>query len=204
MGDIFVRTFLIFIVIGCVLSLLVGIWMLLKPDVALRLNQYFNRWFATDKLTSVLISRHNIDGVLHRHFRFVGALVLGGSVYCLLYGLFFAIKSKDLTSLLFQSWSQPVTAWLTAALIVILVAGNVFAVVVGAGLLFRPGLIAKLETWANDSYRSEKLQHALVALQIHRRPLERHIRLVGVLVVAGSLSALASFWIALQCPPLHC
>lgn len=204
LSDILLQTFLIFLVVGCVLSLLVGLLMLLKPDVTLRLNQYFNRWFATDKLTSVLISRHNIDGVLHRHFRFVGALVLGGSVYCLLYALLFAIKTKDLTSLLFQSWSQPVTLWLTAALIVILVAGNVFAVVVGAGLLFRPNLIANLEAWANKSYGSEKLQNALVAMRVHRRPLERHIRLVGVLVVAGSLSALASFWIALQCPPLHC
>ena len=203
-SDAFVRTFLIFIGVGCVLSLLIGLGMLLKPDVTLRLNQYFNRWFATDKLTSVLISRHNIDGVLHRHLRFVGALVLGGSVYCLLYALLFAIKSKDLTSLLFQSWSQPVALWLAAALIVILVAGNVFAVVVGAGLLFRPNLIANLEAWANKSYGSEKLKHALDAMRTHRRPLERHIRLVGVLVVAGSLSALASFWIALQCPPLHC
>ena len=204
LSDILLQTFLIFLVVGCVLSLLVGLLMLFKPDVTLRLNQYFNRWFATDKLTSVLISRHNIDGVLHRHFRFVGALLLGGSVYCLLYALLFAIKTKDLTSLLFQSWSQPVTVWLTAALIVILVSGNVFAVVVGAGLLFRPNLIANLEAWANKSYGSEKLQNALVAMRVHRRPLERHIRLVGVLVVAGSLSALASFWIALQCPPLHC
>ena len=204
LSDILLQTFLIFLVVGCVLSLLVGLLMLFKPDVTLRLNQYFNRWFATDKLTSVLISRHNIDGVLHRHLRFVGALVLGGSVYCLLYALLFAIKTKDLTSLFFQSWSQPVTVWLTAALIVILVAGNVFAVVVGAGLLFRPNLIANLEAWANKSYGSEKLQNALVAMRVHRRPLERHIRLVGVLVVAGSLSALASFWIALQCPPLHC
>ena len=204
LSDILLQTFLIFLVVGCVLSLLVGLLMLFKPDVTLRLNQYFNRWFATDKLTSVLISRHNIDGVLHRHLRFVGALVLGGSVYCLLYALLFAIKTKDLTSLFFQSWSQPVTVWLTAALIVILVAGNMFAVVVGAGLLFRPNLIANLEAWANKSYGSEKLQNALVAMRVHQRPLERHIRLVGVLVVAGSLSALASFWIALQCPPLHC
>jgi len=203
-SDVLIQTFLIFIGIGCVLSLLVGIWMLLKPDVTLRLNQYFNRWFATDKLTSVLISRHNIDGVLHRHLRFVGALVLGGSAYCLLYTLPFAFKSKDLTSLLFQSWNQPVALWLAAVLIVIIVAGNVFAVVVGACLMFRPHLIANLEAWANRSYGSEKLQHALVAMRIHRRPLESHIRLVGVLVVVGSLSALASFWIALQCPPLHC
>ena len=204
LSDVFVRTFLIFIGGGCVLSLLVGLWMLLKPDVTLRLNQYFNRWFATDKLTSVLISRHNIDEVLHHHHRFVGALVLGGTVYCLLYALLFAIKSKDLTSLLFHSWSQPVGLWLVAALIVILIVGNVFAVAVGVGLLFRPNLIANLEAWANRSYESEKLQRTLDAIRIHRRPLERHIRLAGVLVVAGSLYALASFWIALQCAPLHC
>ena len=204
LSDVLVQSFLIFTGVGCVLSLLVGLWMLLKPDATLRLNQYFNRWFATDKLTAVLVSRHNIEGVLHRHHRFIGALVLCGSVYYLLYALLFSIKTKDLTSLLFHSWSEPMALWLAAALIVILVAGNVFAVVVGAGLFFRPDLIANLEAWANKSYGSEKWQQALDAMRVHRRPLERHIRLVGVLVVAGSLYALASFWIALQCPPLHC
>ena len=204
LSDVLVQTFLIFVVVGCALSLLVGLWMLLKPDAALRLNQFFNRWFATDKLAAVLVSRHNIDGVLHRHHRFIGALVLGGSVYYLLFSLLFAIRTKDITSLLFQTWSQPAALWLAAALIVILVAGNVFAVVVGFGLLFRPNLIANLEAWANTSYASDKMQQTLDALRLHRRPLERHIRLVGVLVVAGSLYALASFWIALQCPPLRC
>ena len=204
LSDVFVRTFLIFIGGGCVLSLLVGLWMLLKPDVTLRLNQYFNRWFSIDKLTSVFISRHDIDGVLHRHRRFVGALVLGGSVYYLLYALLFAITTNDLTSLLFHSWNQLMGIWLATALIVILIAGNVFAVMVGAVLLFRPQLIASLEAWANRSYRSEKLQNAMYAIGIHRRPLERHIRLAGVLVVAGSLYALVSFWIALKCPPLQC
>ena len=205
LSDVLVQTFLIFIGVGCVLSLLVGLWMLLKPDATLRLNQYFNRWFATDKLTAVLVSRHNIERVLHRHHRFVGALVMGGSVYYLLYALLFAIKTKDLTNLLFHSWSQPAALWLAAALIVILVAGNVFAVVVGAGLLFRPNLIANLEAWANKSYGSEKLQQALDAMRMQPDELiARHIRLVGILVVAGSLYALASFWIALQCPPLHC
>ncbi len=204
-SDVFVRTFLIFVGVGCVLSLLVGLWMLLKPNVTLRLNQYFNRWFATDKLSAVLVSQYNIERVLHRHHRFVGALVLGGSVYYLLYALLFAIKSKDLTNLLFHSWNQFMGLWLAAALIVILIAGNVFAVVVGAGLLFRPHLIANLEAWANKSYGSDKLQQALDAMRMQPDDLvARHIRLVGVLVVAGSLYALASFWIALQCPPFHC
>ena len=205
LSDVSVRTFLIFIGGGCVLSLLVGLWMLLKPDVTLRLNQYFNRWFATDKLTSVLVSQHNIERVLYRHHRFVGALVLGGSVYYLLYALLFAIKSKDLTSLIFHSWNEPAALSLAAAVIVVLVAGNMFAVAVGAGLLFRPNLIAHFEAWANKSYGSEKLQQALDAMRMQPDELiARHIRLVGVLIIGGSLYALAFLWIAMQCPPLHC
>jgi len=204
LSDVFVRTFLIFIAGGCVLSLLVGLWMVLKPNVTLRLNQYFNRWYATDKLSSVLSTRHDIDEVLHRHNRFIGALVLGGSLYYLVYALFFAVKSRELTSLLFHNWSQPLGLWLEAALIVILIGGNVFAVLVGLGLLFRPSLIAYLEAWANSSYESEELQEARNAMRVHRRPLERHVRLVGVLVCAGSIYALAAFWIGLGCPPLQC
>ncbi|HYA19769.1 MAG TPA: hypothetical protein VEG25_03865 [Burkholderiales bacterium] len=204
LSDVFVRAFLIFIAGGCVLSLLVGLWMVFKPNVTLRLNQYFNRWYATDKLSSVFSSRHDIDEVLHRHNRFVGALVLGGSLYYLVYALFFAVKSTDLTSLLLHNWSEPVGLWLEAALIVILVGGNVLAVLVGLGLLFRPSLITHLEAWANSSYESEELRDARNAMRVHRRPLERHIRLVGVLVVAGSIYALAAFWIGLGCPPLQC
>ncbi len=205
LSDVLLQTFLTFLGIGCVLSLLVGGWMLLKPDATLRLNQYFNRWFATDKLTTALASQHTIEWVLHRHHRFVGALVLGGAAYYLLYALLFALNTKDLTSLLFHSWSEPVALWLAAALIVMLVAGNVFAVVIGASLLVRPNLVANLEAWANKSYGSAKLQQALDAMRMQPDDLiARHIRLVGVLVVAGSLFALASFWIVLQCPPVHC
>ena len=198
LSDILLQIFLIFIGVGCVLSLMVGLWMLLKPDATLRLNQYFNRWFATEKFATVLVSQRNIERALHRHHRLVGALVLGGAVYYILYALLFAFKTKDLASLLFQSWSQPVAAWLTAALIVALVAGNVLAVAVGASLLVRPNLLVRFEAWANRSYGSEKLQQDLDAMRMQSDDLiARHIRLVGILVVAGSLYALASFWIAL-------
>ena len=198
LGDITLQTFLIFIVVGCVLSLLVGIWMLLQPDAALRLNQFFNRWFATNKLASMLVSRRNVENVLHRHHRLVGALVLIGSMYYLIYALLFALKTKGFAGLLFQSSTGPLAGWPMTAVMIVLALGNVLAVVVGVGLLLRPNLLARLEAWASRSYGTEKLQQSLEAM--HMQPDEaiaRHIRLVGVLIVAGSIYAIASFWIVL-------
>jgi hypothetical protein len=198
LGDLLIQTFLIFIVIGCIVSLLVGLWMLMKPDTTLRLNQYFNRWFATDKLTAVFNSRHNVENVLHRHHRLVGALVLIGAMYYLLYGLLFAFRSKDLTAVLFQSASAPVTGWLATAVVYVLGVGNVLAVVVGIGLLLRPNLLARFEAWANKLVGSDKLQQVLDAMYMQPDVLiVRHIRLVGFLIVGGSIYALASFGIAL-------
>lgn len=198
LGDVLLQTFLIFTGFGCVLSLLVGLWMLWKPDATLRLNRYFNRWFATDRITTALVSPHTVELPLHRYHRLVGALVLLGAAYYIIFALLFALNTKYLAILLFQSWSEPIGAWLTAALIVMLVAGNVLAAVVGASLLVRPNLLVRFEAWANSSYESEKIQQALDVM--HMQPDEliaRHIRLVGVLIVGGSLYALASFWIAM-------
>jgi hypothetical protein len=198
LSDVLLQTFLIFIGFGCVLSLLAGIWMLWKPDATPRLNRYFNRWFATDRFTTALVSPHTIESPMHRHHRLVGALVLLGSAYYIIFALLFALKTKYLANLLFQSWSEPVATWLTAALIFTLVAGNVLAAVVGASLLVRPNLLLRFEAWANRSYGTEKVRQALNVM--HMQPDElvaRHVRLVGVLIVAGSVYALASFWIAL-------
>lgn len=198
LSDVLLQTFLIFIGFGCVLSLLVGLWMLWKPDATPRLNRYFNRWFATDRFTTALVSPHTIERALHRHHRLVGALVLLGSAYYIIFALLFALNTKYLAILLFQSWSEPVAAWLTAALIVTLVAGNVLAAVVGASLLVRPNLLVRFEAWANSSYGSEKVQQILDVMRMQPDELiARHVRLVGILIVAGSVYALASFWIAL-------
>ena len=46
-ADILLQSFLIFVVVGCAFSLVIGVWMLLKPESVLRLNQYLNKWFGT-------------------------------------------------------------------------------------------------------------------------------------------------------------
>ncbi|MGH8716979.1 MAG: hypothetical protein ACREUI_09725, partial [Burkholderiales bacterium] len=82
-ADILLQSFLIFVVVGCAFSLVIGVWMLLKPESVLRLNQYLSKWFGTEKLAAALDAPHSIEVALYRRHRSVGVLVLAGGLYIL-------------------------------------------------------------------------------------------------------------------------
>lgn len=197
LSDALLETFLIFVGLGCALSLVVGLWMLFKPSDILRLNRYLSRWFATDKLANMLDSPHKIERALYRNHRVVGILVLGGSTY-ILYTLLVILNKKEFANLLGGIWNAYVAAWLVEALVISLVAGSVLAMVVGVFMLIRPSLLKDFEARVNSWYATDKSLQAFDTM--HTQPDElvaHHTRIVGVLIVAGSVYAIVSLWMAL-------
>ena len=171
--------------------------MLLRPDGALRLNQYFSKWFTTAKWTSVLDSPHNIERVLYRNHRLVGLLVLGGTLY-MLYSLLISFDKQAVVTILSGHSDPYLIGWLMDTLVAGLVVGGVLAAVIGIFLVVRPSLLKSLEQRLNRWYSSEKTMRAVD--EMHLLPDEyvaRHIRLVGVLIVLGSIYTITSMWVLL-------
>lgn len=191
------QTFLIFVAGGSILSLAVGIWMLLRPDGALRLNQYFSKWFATVKLTNVLDSPRSVERVLYRNHRLVGVLVLCGALYTL-YSLLFSFNKQAVVALLSRGANSHLIGWLMDTLVVALVISSVLAAVIGIFLVVRPSLLRSFEQRVNSWYSTEKSMRTID--EMHLLPDEfvaRHIRIVGVLIVLGSVYTIASLWVLL-------
>lgn len=195
-ADLLLQSFLIFVVVGCAISFLIGVWMLLKPESVLRLNQYLSKWFGTEKLAAALDAPHRIEHSLYRKHRSVGVLVLAGGLYILLVMLF--AFSKKASGDLSYGLNPQIAAWLTDALGVVLVLSSVLGLVIGFFLVLRPSVFKPVEEWGNRWYTAEKPLQVMEA--VHLKPDEamlRHYRVVAALVIAGSLYVLLSFWVVL-------
>ena len=195
-ADILLQSFLIFVVVGCAFSLVIGVWMLLKPESVLRLNQYLSRWFGTEKLAAALDAPHSIELALYRRHRTVGVLVLAGGLY-ILYVMLFAFSKKAGGDLSYGLNPQ-IAAWLMDALGLMLVLSSVLGLVIGFFLVVRTSVFKPIEEWGNKWYATDKSLKVMEAM--HLKPDEamvRNYRIVAALVIAGSLYVLLSFWVVL-------
>ena len=196
-ADILLQSFLIFVVVGCVFSFIIGVLMLLKPEGVLRLNQYLSRWVGTEKLAAALDAPHNVEAALYRRHRSVGVLVLAGALY-ILYVMLFAFKKKAAGGDLSFGLNPQIAAWLLDALGVVLVVSSLLGLIIGFFLVVRPSVFKPVEEWGNKWYATEKSLRVMEA--VHLKPDEamiRNYRFVAALVVAGSLYVILSYWVVL-------
>jgi hypothetical protein len=196
-ADILLQSFLIFVVVGCVFSFIIGVLMLLKPEGVLRLNQYLSRWVGTEKLAAALDAPHNVEAALYRRHRSVGVLVLAGGLY-ILYVMLFAFRKKAAGGDLSFGLNPQIAAWLLDALGVVLVVSSLLGLIIGIFLVVRPSVFKPIEEWGNKWYATEKSLRVMEA--VHLKPDEamiRNYRFVAALVVAGSLYVILSYWVVL-------
>ncbi len=196
-ADILLQSFLIFVAVGCVVSLMIGVGMLIKPERVLRLNQILSRWFATDKLATELDRPHGIEFALYRKHRSVGALVLAGGLY-ILYVMLFAFNKKAAGGVLGFSLNPQLAAWMMDALGVVLILSSVLGLVIGFFLVVRPSVFKPFEEWGNRWHGTEKSLRVMEAM--HLKPDEamtRNHRVFAALIIAGSLYVILSLWLVL-------
>ena len=196
LGDAFLQTFLIIAAAGCVLSLIIGVWVLIKPEGVLRFNQNLSRWFGTEKLAAALDTPHRIDHALYRKHRWVGMLMLAGGLY-ILYVMLFAFNKKAAGGELSYG-VNPQFAWLVDALGVVLIVSSVLALIIGFFLVVRPSAFKRFEQWGNRWYDTEKSLQVLEAVHLKLdEVIAGHLRLVAGLIVVGSIYVILSLWVVL-------
>jgi len=197
-ADILLQSFLIFVVLGCIFSLVIGIWMLVLPESVLRFNQKMAKWYGTEKLATALDKPHNIEPVLYRYHRGVGTVVVVGGIY-ILYVMLFVVGRKATTGDLSAGLNPQVSVWLLDALGVTLALSSLLALVIGFFLVVRPSAFKRFEGWANRWYATEKSLRVME--EMHVKPDEamlRNYRMVAALVIAGSVYVILSLWLVLS------
>lgn len=186
--DILLQTSLAFIAVGCAVSLLVGIAMLVRPAKVFQLNQELDKWFATHKLEAALNKSHGTERFVYGNQRLIGAVILLAALYVLYAFGAGHMRPAVLVGLL----GLRMDGWLASAMLWFLAVGGIAAAALGVLLLIWPAALKGLDAWANQWSSTDRF--SVLLDQVHYHPdrfVARHARWVGGLVVAGSLYALA-------------
>ena len=139
-----------------------------------------------------LAEYRSIKKPLYRMHRLVGGLICAGAIYSLIvlgspYGI--SAVAKSLSGLRPPRFSS----WIAQSLTLILLAGNLGALIFGVFFLVRPSSLKGLEAWAD---RQVSGRRRTKPLEEQRFPLDEFSRarprVVGTLVLLGGLFVLAS------------
>jgi len=186
-----VKTLLMILIGGCMAALIIGVWLLIRPESFLRVNRFFSQWYSTRKAARPLMVPHWSERFVYRHHRPIGLIVLAGSAY-VLYALVYRYDRQKIIAAFFGAVHPNSSAeWLVPGLAIALGVCALFALGVGGLLLIRPSLLKGFEAWAN---RWVTLRRATKFLDVMRlgpdRLVARYPRAVAGLIILGSLYVL--------------
>ncbi len=169
----------LFMRISLILVWLYSVFLVLLPDVTLRLQQRINRRFSTRQLSRYLEMPINLDRYLYRHARPVGVCLLLGSV-----GLLYLNWQLPAT---IQAGSPALWAWLAESLFWFLWIAGTTIFLIGLTCFVRPSLLKPLERranqWVSSRQKTQFLNHEYRPLDTL---LQQNPRSLGIVLAAIS------------------
>lgn len=188
---------LIFLVIGSVAGVVIGILLLFYPERFTSLSSFLNRWISTRKLDKSLESSFTLDPWMYRHRKFTGGGILLGAMFVLYYFTFQLDRVVAIAGLS-KHFNYPLglIAGLLDALVLSALLGALCAIFVALSMLLRPSFLRGFEGNMNQWL---SLRKALKPMEIPRddvaRYIERHSRQVGIFLLFGGLyTLLVGLW----------
>lgn len=175
----------ILLVTGSVAGLIAGAVLTLRPHWLLRTGSFANRWISTDNLDRILDIPINADSWFYRYRRASGFATLMGAIYVL---YFFSVQIDK------TSAGSSYIGVLFDSMVLIALLGAALALLVSLIVLFRPSLLRKFESAANEWI---SLRDALKPLDISHNNVDeftfRHTQQMGVALVLCSVYTLVVF-----------
>jgi len=191
------QTVLIFLALGSVFGLVVGLMLCFDSARAFRIGDRMDRWVSTRAALRPLEAHHSIARPLYRMHRLVGFLVCAGALYVLAV-IGSPAGEMAIAKSLIGVGPAKFSAWASESLRYVLLVGNGAAFVFGLVFIVRPSALKSLEAWADRRISGRRPTKPLE--QMHR-PADQfaraHPRVVGGLVIAGSLFVMANLGYAL-------
>jgi len=193
------RSLVLFLLLGSVAGLLVGAMLLWRPEWLAHISKYANGWVSTRQMGRTLEQSVNIDHWFYRYGHLSGTVLLAGAIYIIYMFTLHVGRADLLANLAKMHLVQPALLEpLLDTLVLIFLAGALLALLVSLFLIFRPSMLRDLELGANQrvsmrqSFKPMEIQHANLDHLVLR-----HVQLVGVLLLCGSLYTLVAlaFWL---------
>ena len=177
----------IFLLLGAMLGVLLGLLLIFKPQIVKRLNRVANRWVSTRHINRWLDRSISIEHWLYQRHRATGIVIAAGATYILVYfGMLFD-KAYALQRLGGKLPAQLLDGLLDALVLGSLVGGAV-ALIVGLFLWLRPSLLRGMEERANMWVSTRRVTRVLdVPHGQVDRYVARHAQRVGLLLLVASI-----------------
>lgn len=182
----------IVLLIGAAAGLVVGIMLLIDSERLMRWNHSLNAWYSTRKAAEMMERPVEVKRAVYRWHRVAGVLVFAGALFTL-DALIFGFKTTALARALRDVGNPALLGLLFETVRIFLIVGNLAAFLAAAVLVFRPSLLKGLETWGDRQYGNWQSALPLDAMRFQPDDFVRtKPRLVGVLIILGSLYVLLS------------
>jgi hypothetical protein len=191
------QTIFIFLALGSLFALAAGLLLVFGSQAAFRISESMNRWVSTRAALRPLEEHHSISRPLYRLHRLVGAMICAGALYSLI-----VLGTPSGAAAIVKSLSgigpPRMSAWLSESLRAILLVGNFGALLFGLVFTVRPSALKSLEAWADRRISARKSTKPLEEIHLTADKFTRaHPRLIGVVVILGSLYVLVNLGYAL-------
>lgn len=189
---VLMRSMILFLVLGSVVGLLAGAMMIWRPEWLARVSKLANGWVSTRQMGRTLEQSIDVDSWFYRNSQWGGVVLLAGATYIIYMFTAHLARADMLASLARMHLVQPALLEpLLDTLVLVFLAGALLAVLVSLFLIFRPSMLRELELGANQRI---SMRHSLKPMEMQHGELDqlvfRHIQVVGVLLLCGSLYTL--------------
>lgn len=191
------QSIFVFLLLGSVFSLAAGLLLLFNSEKAFRIGEWMNRWVSTRAALRPLEEQHSISRPLYRMHRLVGTLICAGALYALIvlgtpYGEMAIVKSLS------GIGPPRFASWISESLRIVLLVGNLGALLFGLVFIVRPSALKGLEAWADRRISARQATKPLEEVRLTTDRFARaHPRLVGAIVAVGSLYVMVNLGFAL-------
>lgn len=175
---VFLQSALVFILLGCMLGLMLGIVMLVKPNRLRNFSAGANRWFSTAGLSAAVNRSHESGRLAKRYRRGFGGVIFACGLAALITLLWRQPMPDGLTSIGSLYWLAAATAALAAA--------------IGLAFMLAPHCLDRFESWANRWHETEQVELIFdISRDFPDRFAAQNPRLVASIIVIASLYALS-------------
>lgn len=171
------------------LALIVGLLLLVRPAVIMRLNTRLGKSFSMRHATKFLEAPKTIDQLFYRHHIIMGIVVSLTSAYVLYY---FSLVYDPTVIAEYAKSSANATAIniLSNALRVFMLICSAVILGLGIAVVFRPSQLKCIELWANHWISTRQLARPLSTEKDQINQLAyKYPHLVGLIIVLVSLYA---------------
>jgi len=141
-------------------SFLVGLMLIVRPDIIVRLNQGVGKKFSFRRSTKILEIPTNIDRLFYRHHRIIGAGVtlLAGYV---LYYFSFGYNAVAVSEILKTYNHGDIIDMVISSLRLFMQVCCAVILLLGVAIFYRPSQLKKVEAWANRWISTRKATRPL-------------------------------------------